>query len=311
MKRLGLPLALLLLAGQAYAQTRPFGAGPIAAVPTSGFFGWIFAQQAAFYRELAKALLAVRSGQGMAGLIGISFIYGIFHAAGPGHGKAVISAYIVARGEDIKKGLTLSALSSLAQALTAIIGVSLAVLVLGLTAKAMNQSLRWIEIVAFGSIVLIGLRLLISKSRAFSTRYRAWKGGTAVAVLGCDDSCVHLPEPQQLARITDWKELTGLVLSVGLRPCSGAILVLVFAYAQNIPAAGIWATFAMALGTMITVSAIAVLSSGLKSLAVRFAAPRPGLVTVLLSLAEVLAALLVIALGLGLMFGYLASENLL
>ncbi len=312
-RRLAISFALLVLAtGAALAQSRPFGAAPPAmAVPVDGIMGWIFAQQAAFYRALSKALIAFRDGHGAWGLISLSFLYGIFHAAGPGHGKAVISAYIVARGEDIRKGLLLSALSSLVQALTAIIGVGLAVYVLGLTAKAMNQSLRVIEIVAFSSIALIGVRLLISKTRAFLARWRAYKGGMAVAALGCDDNCAHLPEPEQLARVTDWKELAGLVLSVGLRPCSGAILVLVFANAQGIAGAGVASTFAMALGTMITVSAIAMFASSMKALAVRFASVRPGPVTLVLSFAEVLAAVLVILLGLGLTFGYLASENLL
>ena len=100
-------------------------------------------------------------------LLGISFIYGIFHAAGPGHGKAVISSYLVANNETWKRGVALSFASAIVQALTAIAIVGIAAILLGATAKMMGDTVRVIEEVSYGLIILIGLRLLWVKGRSF------------------------------------------------------------------------------------------------------------------------------------------------
>src|SRR6185503_18106319 len=99
----------------------PFGAPRGgASAPTSGMLGWVFAKQAEFYREMSGMIRAAKSdGTAVWTLLGISFVYGIFHAAGPGHGKAVISSYLVATGETWRRGIALSFLSALLQALVA------------------------------------------------------------------------------------------------------------------------------------------------------------------------------------------------
>ena len=99
-------------------------------------------------------------------LLGISFIYGIFHAAGPGHGKAVISSYLVAHDETWRRGVVLSFASAILQALTAILIVGIAAVLLGATAKAMGDTVRVVEMVSYGLIILIGLRLLWVKGRS-------------------------------------------------------------------------------------------------------------------------------------------------
>jgi nickel/cobalt exporter len=63
--------------------------------------------------------------------MGISFVYGIFHAAGPGHGKAVISSYLVANEETWRRGVTLSFASALLQAITAVLIVAVAAVLIG------------------------------------------------------------------------------------------------------------------------------------------------------------------------------------
>jgi nickel/cobalt transporter (NicO) family protein len=96
---------------------------------------------------------------------------------------------------------------------------------------------------------------------------------------------------------------------VGLRPCSGAILVLVFALAQGLFYAGVAATFVMGLGTAITVSAIAIVAVGAKGLARRLTAGSEGRGAVLLRGLEFGAACMVLLLGTGLLLGYLAAER--
>ncbi len=302
--------AVLVVVAPALAQAPPPAFGPRPPAPT-GITGWILEQQVQFYRQLSATVRAIRAGNAGAfwTLVSLSFLYGVFHAAGPGHGKAVISSYIVATGETVRRGVTLAALSSLVQALTAIALVGLLAAILGTTARTMRQVVNIVELVGYGLIVVIGLRLLWQKGRAFLVRFRAWRQAQPVAGVGCDDNCVHLPAAEQVARIHSWREALAIIVTVGLRPCTGAILVLVFALSQGIIQAGIAATFAMAVGTAITVAAIAALASGAKSLAVRLASARPGATTVLLSGVEVGAAVLVILFGAGLLTGYLVTEG--
>ncbi len=295
----------------AQAPRSAFGNAPPAPGP-GGLVGWIIEQQAMFYRQLSGTVRAIRQGHSgaFATLVGLSFVYGVFHAAGPGHGKAVISSYIVATGETIRRGVMLAALSSLVQAITAVSLVGILALVLGATARTMGQVVNWIEILSYGLIAAIGLRLLWTKASAFWVRLQAWRHGRPVSGLGCDDTCVHLPAAEQVARISNWRETLAIVLSVGLRPCTGAVLVLVFSLAQGIVYAGVVSAFAMAVGTAITVAAIASIASGAKALAVRLASARPGALTVAMSLAEVVAALVVVLFGLALLAGYMAVERM-
>jgi nickel/cobalt exporter len=118
-------------------------------------------KQALFYRELSGLIRAAKSdGTALWGLMGISFAYGIFHAAGPGHGKAVISSYLVANEETWRRGVALSFASALLQAVTAIVLVAVAAILIGATAKAMGDTVRVIETVSYALIVLVGARLL-------------------------------------------------------------------------------------------------------------------------------------------------------
>ena len=100
-------------------------------------------------------------------LLGISFLYGIFHAAGPGHGKAVISSYLVANEETWRRGVVLSFASALLQALVAVALVGIAAALLNATAGTMCDAVRWIEIVSYALIALIGARLIWVKGRGF------------------------------------------------------------------------------------------------------------------------------------------------
>src|SRR5689334_2719530 len=158
--------AALYVADHALAQR--FGMSRQPAPPAMGpFAGWILAKQAEFYRMLSGTIRAAKTdGSAAYTLLGISFLYGIFHAAGPGHGKAVISSYLVANNETWKRGVILSFASAILQALVAILLVTIAAALLGVTAKAMGNTVRVIEIASYGLIVLIGLRLLWVKSRA-------------------------------------------------------------------------------------------------------------------------------------------------
>lgn len=296
--------------------------------PPSGFMGWIIAQQAAFYQQMAGAIKAAKAdGSALWTLAGISFLYGVFHAAGPGHGKAVISSYLIADNATWKRGALLAIISALVQALVAIALVGIAAVALGATARTMSSAVRWIEIAAYSLIIGFGLYLLWRKGRSFLA---AWRGEPdAHAHPHAHDhhhhghahhhhhhhhdhhGHSHGPEPAEL-KGKDWFR-RGMIAAVaaGMRPCSGAILVLVFALAQGIFLSGVAATFAMAAGVAITVTAIALLAVFGKSLAVRLSGAMGGRSDLMLRGIEVLGALFVIAFGALLLTGYLASERLM
>jgi nickel/cobalt exporter len=331
-------IAALVLAASAlasaWAQVGPLG-GP-RQPPADGVIGWLFAQQALFYRALAGMIRAAKTdGSAYWGLIGISFLYGIFHAAGPGHGKAVISSYLLANEETWRRGIALAFASALLQALTAIVLVAVTALLIGATAKMMGDTVRVIEVASYALIVFLGARLFWVKGRGFLHALHAMRSASANAhaeghahshdghahdhhhadAHDEEESALpwghaHGPQPQELAGPGGWHRGLSAIIAVGLRPCSGAILILVFALAQGLFWAGVASTLVMGLGTAITVAAIATLAVGAKAAAKRLAATRAGYGSLVLRGLEAGAALMVMALGVLLLTGYLASERL-
>jgi nickel/cobalt transporter (NicO) family protein len=323
----------------------PFGGPrPAAEPPVGGIIGWILAKQSEFYREMSGTIRAAKSdGSAVWTLLGISFAYGIFHAAGPGHGKAVISSYLVANEETARRGIVLSFASALLQALVAVAIVAVFAWLLSATARTMCSAEKAIEIASYGLIAAFGARLVWTKGGAFM---RALQAKPAMAMAAAhhhdhghvhhhhdhdhhhhdhvhshdhshshghvhDEHCGHShgPTPDQLAGPGGWQRGLGAIFAVGLRPCSGAILVLVFSLAQGLFWAGIAATFVMGLGTAITVATIAVIAVSAKGLARRLSAGREGGGALIMRGIEFGAAGLVLLFGLGLLFGYLAAER--
>jgi nickel/cobalt exporter len=326
-------LLLLCALEPALAQ---FGLHRGAAPPQpTGFAGWILAEQAKFYRMLSSLIRESKAnGSAAYALIGISFIYGIFHAVGPGHGKAVISSYLVANNETWRRGVVLSFASAILQALTAIAIVSIAAVLLGTTAKVMGSTVRVIETVSYGLIILIGLRLLWVKGRAFLHLLRGetheHHNEHAHAHDGCHDHAhhnhthdhhrdeeeasawghAHAPEPAELKGPHWLKRRLAAVVAVGLRPCSGAIIVLVFALAQGLFWIGVASTFVMGLGTAITVATVATLAVSARGLAGRLAESKPGAGVLIVRGLETAAAGAIIVLGATLLTGYMVSERM-
>ena len=334
--------ALHVLAAQ-----NPFGGPRPATVPepqVGGIFGWLLAKQSEFYREMSATIRAARSdGSAIWTLLAISFAYGIFHAAGPGHGKAVISSYLVANQETARRGIVLSFASALLQSLVAVLIVGICAWLLNATAKTMCGAERAVEIASYALIAAFGLRLVWTKGggfmRALQTKPPAIAMATASATASHqhkhgherhhhdhhhhahaeahaeahvhDEHCGHShgPTPDQLAGPGGWQRGLGAIFAVGLRPCSGAILVLVFSLAQGLFWAGIAATFVMGLGTAITVATIAVVAVSARDLAQRLSSGREGGGALIMRGLEFGAAGLVLLFGLGLLFGYLAAER--
>jgi nickel/cobalt transporter (NicO) family protein len=359
--------ALLLMGAVAGAWAQFGGFGGMRPPPETGIFGWLLGQQAFFYRALAGLLHAAKNnGSAYWGLMGVSLVYGIFHAAGPGHGKAVISSYLLANEETWRRGVTLSFAAAVLQSVTAIVIVAIAALLIGATAKMMGDTVNAIETVSYALIILVGARLLWVKGRSFRSalhKMRARAEPAKAVMRESDvvhaDACgeahhhnhahsrddhahhehahadhprighahhdhhdddeegsvlpwghAHGPEPEELAGPGGWRRGLSAIVAVGLRPCSGAIIILVFALSQGLFWAGIASTFVMGLGTAITVGTIASLAVGAKSLAKRLSGQRTGYGLLVLRGFEVFAACLVMLVGVALLTGYMASERM-
>lgn len=298
---------LAQLASQAYAQSSLGIGANEATIPSTGMFGglmnWINVQQQGFYRALTGALKAMRQdGSQIWILVGLSFAYGIFHAAGPGHGKAVISSYMLANEVTLRRGVMLSFISAFLQAGTAIVLMALLFLLLRGTSITMTNATWFLEVASYLLITLFGAWLLWQKAWP---RLRGLVGANPVHSLsaahghshahhhhghacgdthahhdhdhGPDTACStcghsHAPDPAMISGADfNWKTAWSAVAAVGLRPCSGALIVLTFAFLNGLWVGGVFSVLAMALGTAITVSALAIMAVIAKNWAVALA----------------------------------------
>jgi nickel/cobalt transporter (NicO) family protein len=331
-----------------------FGINRAAEPQIGGFAGWILAEQAKFYLQLSQLIRAAKAdGSAAYTLLGISFLYGVFHAAGPGHGKAVISSYMIANDETWRRGVILSFASAILQAFTAIATVGIMAVLLGATAHVMGNAVRVIEIISYALIIMIGVRLLWVKGRSFLTLLRAGRhdhhhqdhGHAHAHDHGHDHAHdhghahhhhdhdhghahghdhdhdhaeeahawghAHAPEPAELKGPHWLRRGLAAIVAVGLRPCSGAIIVLVFALAQGLFWIGVASTFVMGLGTAITVAIVASIAVGARGFAGRLAKSKPGAGLLIVRGLETAAAVVIVLFGVALLTGYMVSERLM
>lgn len=206
-------------------------------------------------------------------LISLSFLYGVFHAAGPGHGKLIIATYLATHESRLKQGIWLAIGSALAQGVVAVLLVEATVALLGASFSAANKTALQLESISYALVTLLGGFLMVSAAR------RLWLGhhhhhdhnddhrheeGT-----DAHHCHAHMPVPGDLPERMSLRQTIWIVLTIGIRPCTGAILVLIFAYVLQLRFAGIGAVFAMSIGTAITVAVLAAVSVYARQIAVR------------------------------------------
>jgi nickel/cobalt exporter len=336
-----LGIVLLMTTGcLAQGAHHPFavGANEGAAGGAEGLSGWLLGMESGFLRLLTGAIRAAKQSNASAwSLAGLSLAYGVFHAAGPGHGKAVIASYMLANESVLRRGLAISLAAALLQGLVAIAIVGTAALVLGATAKRMTAAANMVEIVGYAGIVVLGASLVYTKGAALLSAWRAapfetpefapagfrpsQAGGgrsnrfsaedcSAARLRGSDCGHFHAPDPRALESGFSWKTAALTVLAAGARPCSGAILVLVFAAAQGIFLAGIGAVAAMSLGSAATTGALAALAVLAKKTATKYAKAGAWRTLIAGRLFEAGAALAVLLFGLALLVAALSGARL-
>ena len=257
--------------------------------------------QLQFHRELGVLLRAAVTQDPLliTSLLASSFAYGVFHAAGPGHGKLVLTTYLTTQPSRLRQALELSVGAALLQAIVAISLIAFTSWLLGMTARQ-AQSLG----IGFerGSFLLVALMGAYLAQKAVRRSWQLYRQGqkprtpirrilaplapraeacgahptpglatfsrpSSAPACGCGH--VHAPTPQALAQANDWRSQLGILLSMGMRPCGGALLILILAKVMNHFWLGVLATLAMAAGTALTVASLALISQRARHLTQR------------------------------------------
>jgi ABC-type nickel/cobalt efflux system permease component RcnA len=273
---------------------------------------------------LAEAMRAVQHSEATAlwSLTGLGFLYGVFHAVGPGHGKVVITTYVATHESRLARGIALSFLASLLQGMTAIVVVGGAALALGRSMRETQHTALLLETGSYGLVVLLGLYLIWRSGRRLYARAASRRAGPqdyprrghaevdhgglrhahGKAHPGCCHS--HWVSAADLAAAPSLRHFAMTVLSVGLRPCSGAILVLILAAGMHLLLAGTAAVVAMSIGTGITVASLAALSVYARRTALLVADHLSGearRVVAVFDVAALLGGALIVLFGIGLL----------
>jgi ABC-type nickel/cobalt efflux system permease component RcnA len=286
------------------AQTAP-SAGATASMTERLWLGIVETQRqlTAAMTGAVKRLKASGSASAAALLAFVSFVYGVLHAAGPGHGKFVITSYALANERTVRRGILLSFMAAIIQAIMAIAVVGTLAVMLKTTSLEIRATEAWLETASWGLIAVLGGWLLLRQIMALrlaGTHQRDGHGhslGAAGHQHDADCSHAHLPPPGLLASNWSWRQAWSLAMSIGIRPCTGAILVLLFALSIGMFWAGVLATFAMAVGTALAVSMLTAIAVGSRELAGRIAGRESRWASRIEQIAGIAGATLVLAMG--------------
>lgn len=231
---------------------------------------WAATQQRGFQNTIAGALRSARAGEAGAvtALLTACFAYGLVHAAGPGHGKVLIGGYGIARKVPMLRLSLIALAASLAQAVTAVVLVYAGVLLLDMGRKALVDVTEAVMApLSYGAIGLIGLWLV-------------WRGLRKVLARPVvhdhdhthhkeDHTCsscghAHGPSLDEVDQVGTLREAIVLIAGIGLRPCTGALFVLIITWQMGIAGLGIGGAFAMALGTALITIFVGLAAGGLR-----------------------------------------------
>lgn len=235
--------------------------GGVALALLTGLDGWaargLLALQREYQNALGGTLRALRAGEAGAvtAFLGLCFAYGVLHAAGPGHGKALLGGYAASSGTSLRGLAGLAVLTALLQAAVAVVAVYAAVWVFGATRERVEGVADLIEPFALVALAALGLLLLWRGARGLVTeRHHHHEHGP-------DCGCAHLPDVKAVAR-ANLREAVVLVAAVALRPCTGALVMLALTWRLHLEALGVLGAFVMGAGTALVTVAAAMLGAG-------------------------------------------------
>ncbi|WP_170331147.1 nickel/cobalt transporter [Ruegeria arenilitoris] len=242
---------------------------------------WAAGEQREFQNQIARSLRAARAKQpeAVATLLTVCFAYGFFHAIGPGHGKVLIGGYGLGRRVAFWRLSAISVLSSLGQAVTAIVLVYAGVLVFQMSRESLVGTTEQVMApISYGAIAAIGLWLVFRALRSFARRQRNENSHNHHHHHEHDhhdhhhhdhevcSDCGHRhgPTAEEVAQVGSLREAMVLIAGIAARPCTGALFVLILTWQMGIAMVGIAGAFSMALGTALVTTLVGWTSFGLR-----------------------------------------------
>ena len=267
---------------------------------------FIEASQREMQSTLAAAVRHLRAGDpgAVTALLVACFSYGFIHAAGPGHGKVLIAGYGVGRRVPLLRLSLLALGSSLAQSLVAIGLVFAGITLLGWTrAQMVGVTEDVMRPLSYAAILLLGLWLVW---RGVARLLRQVRVADADRDHGQDhvhgDHCGHAHGPTlaEAAQVTGWRDAAGLIAGIAMRPCTGALFLLILTWQMGIFAFGVAGVLAMGAGTAAVTVGVAMFAVWAREGAI---ASLPG--------ARIAQALPVMELGTGLVVALVAGQLLI
>ena len=219
--------------------------------------------QRGLHANLSDALRAIQVDGLRASIIltTFSFVYGVLHAAGPGHGKLVISTYLLSHECQLRRGVALSLAAALAQGLTATVIVSCAFWLMNLSMGQTRGIVNHAEVFSFGMVALVGFYITCMQVQSLRRKINI----SGKAIDNCADGSKkcdhhHGPSANELEKELSLRSFIGIILSIGIRPCSGAVIVLLLAFSLGHVVAGLFAVLAMSFGTAVAIALLATFS---------------------------------------------------
>jgi ABC-type nickel/cobalt efflux system permease component RcnA len=316
-------LLLILVSGAVAAQTRnPFGAGPPGgssvakpqncSLQTPGFLTRTAPQITDWQRDLKDRLSSdVRTYQesGAAGpllaILVISFLYGVFHAVGPGHGKIVTTTYFAANRARPSHGLAMTGMISFVQALSAIGIVGVLAVLFSFGPTRVVQNVTYVEAASHLLILLVGVYIAYGGviGRGCSHTHKG---------LGENDhrhrhAHVHADDPYIAPQTAGFWSMASAAVAAGIRPCTGAILVLLFTLSHGIFGIGVLSAFVMALGVFLVLAALGLGVIYARRSLSRAGVGRPVLADLAHRVVGIIGGLFIVALGAVLLLGSLEA----
>ncbi|NOH78629.1 nickel/cobalt transporter [Vibrio sp. RE86] len=264
--------------------------------------------------QLADLLYEAKTAPWVAGsyLIGFSFIYGMLHSLGPGHGKVIVSTYLATHPTKAKASLALTIVSALLQALVAVLLVSVLIWGFNASMRVVNDKANMFVALSFALVAVVGVLICW---KALKNIYRAMRQpqlrvkaiqplssqalssqplsskpmlslnahtpmATAIHTVrtnhkaGSECGCghQHVADAESINNASTLREYAGIIVTIGIRPCTGAIMVLLFSNVVGLYWMGVLSALAMAVGTALTTSLIAIMTLTGKHLVKRYLA---------------------------------------